>query len=172
MNRLEEIKARCEAATEGPWSKDNFYRAAVNDGSHEKWIAPKYISEGECCFCANKENVLVESYSDAEGNWHVHKIPSDNWRLISSVTTLDTIIGNYDFDHGGVASTEADSEFIAHAREDIPYLLEKIGHLQEVVDQAVEIIHMWLYSQEFPPPIEVSDKSRKWLDDLGYSIDE
>ena len=76
MSRLDEIKARVEAATPGPWPKDYVYNAI------------RHISRN-CDF--------IESDIDPEFGW---------------------LYGPVD-----------DPTFIAHAREDIPYLLAEVERL-------------------------------------------
>ena len=81
MTREEEIRARCEEATPGPWYN--------GDGSVDRFFAGKNT-------VATPERVIVEraTYND-------------------------------EFDR----QTYADIGFIAHAREDIPYLLDRVERL-------------------------------------------
>lgn len=81
INRIDEIRARCEGATPGPWRKD------VRIG-HKP------------CYHIRHEGV--------------------GWPIAS--------MGNY---RPGVSNGnwEGDMDFIVHARADIPFLLELVGHL-------------------------------------------
>lgn len=95
QKQIDEIKARCEAATPAPWSY--FYKH-------------KY----------NEHHVSVPAYEDS--NFKMALFPD------------------------GCPSGESDSQFIAHAREDIPLLVEACEQLQtenaelrERLDKTVEL---------------------------------
>lgn len=79
VNRLSEIKARCDVATPGPWE--------FSESAAEMWT-----STGRS---------IIES---TEGY--------------------------------GLAIKRADADFIAHAREDIPYLLAEIKRLERALVEA------------------------------------
>jgi len=121
---LAQVRARCEAATAGPWSAGVFYIAAtVNDGANPTWAPPPTIPVGECAYCREGNPVRVRKGLRGE-TLHVHALDGvGDWHGIYSTTTGDAITGNYDHEEGGVCSTEADAAFIAHAREDVPTLL-------------------------------------------------
>jgi len=117
----------CEAATPGPWEVGVYYfHAGVNDGTHPNWNPPKEIKKGQCTFCANKDAELVKTYKNEKGeSYHIHKIYNYNWHIIASAATYEKIIGNYDYDEGGVCSTPEDAKFIAEAREGWPHAIKR-----------------------------------------------
>lgn len=82
MNRLNEIEARANAATEGPW----------------EW-------EGE-----------------AKGEWEIGANS-----LVPSRRPDDPVLYGYGYDASGIeVSNDADAQFIAHARTDVPALLDAL----------------------------------------------
>ena len=82
MKRLDEIEARANAATEGPW----------------EW-------EGE-----------------AKGEWE-----EGANSLVPSRRPDDPVLYGYGYDASGIeVSNDADAEFIAHARTDVPALVEAL----------------------------------------------
>lgn len=90
MDRLAEIRARCDAATPGPWKS-----TAHTEDEHEpidRVLGPKV-----------REIAIINPYGGF-GN--------DEWNR-----------------------TIFDGEFIAHAREDIPFLLDVITKLREGTEQ-------------------------------------
>lgn len=121
MSKLEDIQARAEKATKGPWALGRLYGQHLRHG------------EMDCAWCG-KGLVLVKVVQAKTSNprdftdtVHYHYDPNDDsWRDIVSLATGDEITGNYDYEAGGVASTEEDARFIAHTREDIPYLIAEL----------------------------------------------
>jgi len=145
-DELAAIAARAEAATAGPWEVGNPYSiAGVNDGSIADWQAPANIPRGKCSVCVHSPNApLVRTISqpygqvDKTGNYHVHRMTLHEddywqpWRKVTSAATLAEIAGTYDYDAGGIATTRADAEFVAHARTDVPRLLAEVARLRAV----------------------------------------
>jgi len=139
MDKLQEIKAREAKATPGPWDNENGYMiCGVNDGSHKDWKPPKRIKSGECAFCGNGDPIAIVQKNGK--TFHVHKYAkddrySDAWHNIASASTYDDITGNYDYEEGGVCSTKEDSDFIAHAREDIPWMIAEIERMRDKINR-------------------------------------
>lgn len=135
--RLEQIKAREQAATAGPWETRVAYMAAgVNDGT---WSASHSVPLGRCAFC-HHDGTFVRSFVNPQGQtMHMHRFAGndelDEWHTIYALTG-DQIAGSYDYDSGGICSTPADAGFIAHARQDIPDLLAEIERLNGLIKQA------------------------------------
>ena len=102
MSRLDEIKARAEAATEGPWVECSEYPA---DGLVSAPLAERYRREDE-----------------GQGWSSVY----DQWQIIRT-------------DSGYYPPNDADMAFIAHSREDIPWLIERVEQLEEVVQGVAEM---------------------------------
>lgn len=100
MTTIDAIKARCEAATPGPWENGNgeFINAITRIGS--------------MAICRVNQPVEVAWRSDGSGRTYS-------------------------------VSAQPNKNFIAHAREDIPYLLERIaeleGQLAEVTQIALDV---------------------------------
>ena len=109
MNRLNEIEARANAATEGPW----------------EW-------EGE-----------------AKAEWELGANS-----LVPSRRPDDPVLYGYGYDASGIeVKTPADAEFIAHARTDVPWLLEQVERrdkaLEAVLDLHKEDGHGWGPGESF-----------------------
>ena len=85
-DRIEEIKARCEAATKGPWEVIEKGNSVL---SHSV-VTVAFDSEPQVNICS------------------------------------------------GISPRKNNSDFIAHSREDIPYLLDEIERLTKERDAAVE----------------------------------
>ena len=95
MNRLDEIEARANAATEGPW----------------EW-------EGE-----------------AKAEWELGANS-----LVPSRRPDDPVLYGYGYDASGIeVKTPADAEFIAHARTDVPWLLEQVGLRDKALEAVLEL---------------------------------
>lgn len=92
MERLAAIRARCEAATLGPWGYD---------GQHDE---------------------ITADSPDAE----------DYWLIVSQCRTAPDAAPRDAFGH----QYSADFAFIAHAREDVPYLLAEIDRLRSELEAA------------------------------------
>ena len=86
--RIEEIRQRAEAATEGPWE----YVSQTED----EYEMPKFVSP---------EHTIMD-FGDCTMFYPTEGTPPDN----------------------------ADAEFLAHAREDIPALLAEVYRLRGIVD--------------------------------------
>jgi len=100
--------------TPGPWFVGTFYEAFVNDGSHKGWTNPQ-IPENECAFCGNKAGVLVSSYvAEDGGTSHRHRFPVDSFHDITSESGIQ-IVGNYDYEEGGICTSKEDAHLIAAA---------------------------------------------------------
>ena len=61
------------------------------------------------------------------------RCPIMGWAHIISEPTNKKVTGTYDLDEGGICSTEKDSDFIRHARQDIPFLLAEVERLREAL---------------------------------------
>lgn len=94
-DRLEEIKARAEKATPGPWSADDEHGDIP--GAERAWCVSKITESGD--------------YS--------HDIAYLSTDCADPIGTQET----------------ADAEFIAHAREDIPWLVAEVERLREYEGQ-------------------------------------
>lgn len=142
------IRAREAAATAGPWEHSVFYLTAI---VYESLLHPSRnpfgLLNGTCVYCSFD---LVRTWRDGMGRtFHVHRDSrGGDWHDITSANG-ESITGNYDEESGGVCSTEADADFIAHARADVPALLAEVERLQALLAEA----QAWLSgarSDEFP----------------------
>lgn len=88
MTREDEIRARCDNATPGPWQPSN-------GASNVDYAYPDHV------------------------RWT--RVGDDGRRYTSFVASCSG--------HG--CHNNADAHFIAHAREDIPYLLQRIAELEQ-----------------------------------------
>lgn len=92
-DRIQEIQARCEAATPGPWEADETgYDVITKAFSHKDKRTGGYGSEGNFICDLN------------DGEYH---------------------------EYADKTEQVANAEFIAHAREDMPWLLAQLAELRE-----------------------------------------
>ena len=100
MNRLNEIEARANAATEGPWEVgDRYHCQAAN-----------------MCECAPDRGPLIDTYQHPEwGTMHVHRKDEPWW----NEGVLFRKAGGPPGEVARDLATE-DAEFIAHSRTDVP----------------------------------------------------
>ena len=102
--RLEEIEARANAATPGPWESDG----TVNEGAY---------GSGEDC---------------SEG-FQSYFVWSEKGRIVDTLNS-DVAEVQEEFDEDGVHAWDhvgsQNTDFIAHAREDIPWLIARVKKLE------------------------------------------
>lgn len=129
---LAAIRQRAEAATKGPW------RVAYSESTHRAG-SPICL---ERCVKKHEVPVRVEPF-EANEFW-----PAGEGHVMRDKDYVDDIIGGdeshvfcagHDYDEGGVVGPE-DAEFIAHAREDIPALLETVDALTQALAHSTEYL--------------------------------
>ena len=100
MNRLNEIEARANAATEGPWEAGDRYHCQAADK----------------CECRQGHGPLIDTYQHPEwGTMHVHRADEPWWHAGVLYRPAGGSPGDVCSD-----TKSADAEFIAHARTDVP----------------------------------------------------
>jgi len=117
MNRpdIEQIKKRCDRATEGPWA----------------WNSPYEKSNGYVVGVAvNLANEFLEGKVDD---------PDDMVDNILEYHEYQTYIG----DHEASTCNYNDPAFISHSRSDVPKLLDWIIELESQLKAAREAIEWW-----------------------------
>lgn len=141
--RLTQIRAREQQATKGPWENRVFYASAgVNDGTIPDWSNHR-IPHGQCAFCHHADT-LVKAFTDADGrSMHMHRFATadeqDWWPRIYATDGTE-ITGPFDHANGGVCSTQADADFIASSRADIPWLLDQLAARDAQLQQIREAV--------------------------------
>ena len=116
-DRLDKIKARLEAASPGPWRARRAPWEFLAGGKQNEWQHPEHwgIAAGS------------ETWFDNAGFFH-----PDNARYVMDETNVVEI--GYDRDYcyavAGI-KREPDADFIAHAPDDIAYLLSEIELLKK-----------------------------------------
>jgi hypothetical protein len=146
MSRLEEIEARLENTTPGPWESGDHYSICG---------VMKQFGEGKCVACSREGAPIWEGRRDINGTVmqaHVHiREIHDSFRHGVVHYTGDGDVWHVviETDEYGLMS-QADRDFVAHAREDIPYLLAEIAQLSAPLDRGL---------------------TREWLDELIAEID-
>lgn len=109
MKDLAEIRKRAEAATKGPWRKgEPDFRCVLSHYPHGK---------GECVYS-------LQGWTDYGSAIH-----RDSGARTSNDASGDMVAGAWNYEEGGVRM-DADREFIAAARTDIPALLECVERMQ------------------------------------------
>ena len=109
MTDIAAIAARCEAATKGPWESDSMRSEGsygTGEDIHEGFDTYKVTDE--------KGNVICDAYNSDVGEVHV-EYDEDGANAWDEVARRNT-------------------DFIAHAREDIPALLTVIATLRTALD--------------------------------------
>ena len=126
MNRLNEIEARANAATEGPWEVGDRYHCQAAD----------------MCDCAPDRGPLIDTYQHPEwGTMHVHRKDEPWW----NEGVLFRKAGGPPGEVACDLATE-DAEFIAHARADVPAL---VAALRAVLKLHKEDGHGWGPGESF-----------------------
>ena len=125
MTRLEEIEARLNAATPGPWEYGDRYSICG--------VMPRMFGEGKCSSCSRHGEPDWVGRLDINGTKmlaHVH-IMDKPWSH-SSIVHYDGNGNLYsvviETDEYGLMDT-ADAAFIAASRTDVPYLLNLVASL-------------------------------------------
>jgi hypothetical protein len=101
-DRLDEIKTRAEAATPGPW---NPAIAPHPDSAqtHAEYLVASLCNEGRPLWVAWAENPTDDGFA----------------YVVPAVT-------------GDGPTSEANADFVAHAREDVPWLIAEVERLREI----------------------------------------
>jgi DNA repair photolyase len=110
--QLDAIRARCEAATPGPWSKTNSWGWCNAEGCDEICLQSDMIDEKICV-------KSCEHWRCGEPAW------------IPEILTIS--VGEYD------GMNDNDVEFCAHARQDIPALLAALEAETKRADEAEKL---------------------------------
>ena len=106
MSRLDEIKARCDAATPGPWS------------------------------AADERELWREDDPSIEPSWCVSQMRPG----FEATSPTEGYMGDVFTTAGFFESTRSDAEFIAAAREDVPWLIEQVERLERWKAEAAEVM--------------------------------
>ncbi len=131
--RLAEIRARADAATEGPWVRGDRKRIAGVTGR---------FGEDRCVYCKEGTEpswVGVRDINGTEMLAHVHAASAFTWWdhgiYATRAAATDSICVVRDTDEYGLMDP-ADAEFIAAARQDVPWLLAEVERLTGERDRA------------------------------------
>lgn len=130
--RLAEIAARVQAATKGPWEPGDVWLTAgtIYSETGERVSGKRGT---RCAFCRLGEPSWSgrTSINGTVMGAHRHRNP-DPYDLDHKISTADggMVAGSYDYESGGIICRE-DTEFVAHAREDIPFLLAEVARLAD-----------------------------------------
>ena len=134
--RIAEIKARVDAATPGPWESGNRYSICG--------VMPSMFGEGRCAACAREGEPIWVGRRDINGTKmlsHVHAMDALHDSFHNGIVHYD---GNGEVWHVIIETDEYglmaldDQDFIANAREDIPYLLAEIERLSPPLAPVLE----------------------------------
>ena len=123
MTRIEEIRARLEAATPGPWE--------CGDRYHVAGVLPARFGEGKCAYCSRMGEPEWAGRRDINGTKmlaHVH-ITDEAWSpygIYAYPEPGSPYCVVVETDEYGLIS-DIDATFIAHARDDVPYLLDQLA---------------------------------------------
>lgn len=115
---INEMRAYCEEATEGPW-EHSVYWSGATEGSEaharRKGEKPHAEIERDGKKILYWKRALTEKL-DEDDEFYNHS-------QIHQAKKPTLVVGTYTYDHGGVPQKE-DADFIANARTDMPLLLE------------------------------------------------
>ena len=131
--RLGEIRERVAAATEGPWEHgDRQFTAGVNER----------FGTDACAHCRRHGDPTWIGVRDINGQkmlTHVHTDAEPWWKHgIFAFRDSGSSVVVHDTDEYGYMD-QADAEFIAHAREDVPWLLAEVERLTAERDRARDL---------------------------------
>ncbi len=105
--QIAEIRERESKATKGPWRLGSpSFRCKLNCRPH---------GQGKCAY-------TFDGWTDYAG-----QISADNGPMLADEEVM--IAGTWDYEYGGIKRDE-DRVFIAHAREDIPFLLGELDRVE------------------------------------------
>ena len=126
MNRLNEIEARANAASPGPWEAGDRY----------------YCQASDKCDCRQDYGPLIDTYQHpAWGTMHVHRADEPWWHDGVLYRPAGGAPGEVCRD-----TTTTDTEFIAHARTDVP---DMSAALRAVLKLHKEDVHGWGPGESF-----------------------
>lgn len=143
---LDAIQGRCDVATGGPWENgDSYYMAGVATKRNRFLNVPL----GECAYCRAGAPIW-EGPADVNGTRmraHVHRTEKPWYGEGHQIharpdTTPVCIAGNYDYEQGGIIDP-ADTEFIVHARTDVPALVAEVRRLQAMERRVRDLADQW-----------------------------
>lgn len=127
---LDEIRARAEKATPGPWERGHVWLLAglIFDDAGNR--LKDRTSATRCCYCHLGEPVW-SGMTDINGKQmraHRHRDPAP-YAPESAISDADGGMVVYGGEDSGIVDA-ADAEFIAHAREDVPALIAEVDRLR------------------------------------------
>lgn len=122
-DRLREVGARVEAATPGPWEWDGFDDVTIIRG----FVAPM------------KRYPTRRAFSEL--------VSSTRWVATPDVVVVDGLVAEENDGEtvarlDSIAIDQADAEFIAAARSDVPYLLDLVAALEAEVRRGREAVSL------------------------------
>ena len=141
MTRLEEIEARLNAATPGPWEYGDRYSICG--------VMPRMFGEGKCSSCSRHGEPDWVGRLDINGTKmlaHVH-IMDKPWSHSSIVHydgngNLYSVVIETD-EYGLMDATDA--QLIANAPADLRYLLERVREWRQLAEDACDMLDEELY---------------------------
>ena len=132
---LAAIKSRLEKSTPGPWVVGERYRVGrVYDSAY---------GTGRCVYCDEYE-LAGEFYEDYRGNrsaFHIHELPEslvDDYTEVFAFTGETRpvmVVGLEGYGYEGGVLNPSDTDFIVHARDDIPALIAEVERLNTLVSE-------------------------------------
>ena len=135
---LEEIAARADAATPGPWViPQTTYEHACGEWGDQAH-RPSHIAKGQCADCVKGYPLLKKELRPGYllTQHHVHLAPLDVLDIRSGdryvVGSANETGEDCEQSSAGVFDLE-DAQFIAAARQDVPRLVAEVRRLQEEI---------------------------------------
>jgi len=144
MSSLKEIRERVEKATEGPWVKgtcpDYDVDEIIQTGSRSFSMTGGYAGEQ---YDHDRGVFVMVEYRESDGTPGCYE---------------DTI---------AIPEKEQDADFIAEARQDIPYLLSLIDRTREFIKASGHALRSYQYGNSSPDLAEaLADKAEALLREL------
>lgn len=115
---LDAIQARADAATPGPWVDTKGYHLTC------------LLEDENDCERTSAIRERIVFHNGVVHHEHDERQPSPELLTING----DLIAGAYDWEEWGILK-HADTEFIVHAREDIPALVAEVRRLRAIVER-------------------------------------
>lgn len=128
--RVAEIRARLAGVTAGPWFVWDGHGYFLGGRDLCIGAGPEWLANMDHRACDKRSEHMVLSQF-LQGNVPLECSPEEHTRLVSIAETFE----DCPHDEAFTAEQMADAQFIARAREDVPFLLALVAYLDKQTDE-------------------------------------